>query len=492
MLIEPTALAPSIAAPRPSRRPGPNVATGDRLGNFILERVLSDQGTSRLYVARHRFLESRAALKVLFPENSAEESQLWIQHARSLFHLRHPNLAGLLEYGEQGSLCYIASEYVDGPDLAWVLEHYGRRLELIPWQDVVGLFDQISSALDYLSTQEIAHGNLKPSNILLDRLGRAVLTDFAAPAPRADQSLISARYAAPELFTGAARATSGSDVYALGVVLYELLTGGLPFDGDTPAVIGLKHRTQPPPQPRSINPWLDPALEEVALRALSKLGEARYQSGEELARALHAGVARSRESRLSTQSSEAPMLGPRLRQVLDSYQGSIEPAPPTRPMDEPPQRPARTARFLMAMVATALLGVFCGATVVAFVRLAELWPQTQPAPSPADLVTAPSAAPSADSPMGIGDSQTPTSEEPTAASTEPTALALAPSAVPNVQMVLDGESVTVINISGDRLTLDGVAFKRVALDGAVTASFRAANWNRVAAYPVGQLPPGDC
>lgn len=186
------------------------------------------------------------------------------------------------------------------------------------------------------------------------------------------------------------------------------------------------------------------------------------------------------------------MLGPRLRQVLDSYQGSIEPAPPTRPMDEPPQRPARTARFLMAMVATALLGVFCGATVVAFVRLAELWPQTQPAPSPADLVTAPSAAPSADSPLGIGDSQTPTSEEPTAASTEPTALALAPSAVPNVQMVLDGESVTVINISGDRLTLDGVAFKRVALDGAVTASFRAANWNRVAAYPVGQLPPGDC
>jgi serine/threonine protein kinase len=153
----------------------------------------------------------------------------------------------------------------------------------------------VALALDYAHRRRIIHLDLKPSNILMEKSGRVVLADFNLPVGRkkedAGMIIASAHYMAPEHAQGADKATSLSDLYSLGVIVYELLTGTVPFDDPSPVTVALQHINLAPPLPRKINPNLNPATEAVLLKALSKTPAERYQTGEQLINALEEALA---------------------------------------------------------------------------------------------------------------------------------------------------------------------------------------------------------
>jgi hypothetical protein len=181
-------------------------------------------------------------------------------------------------------------EYIDGLDLARLIAQYHSEGELMPQQDVVRIGRAIANALDYAHARGVIHRDVKPSNVMVASDGRVVLADFGL-AMDAEQGSLgevfgTPHYIAPEQARRSADAVPQSDLYALGVILYELLTGVVPFDDPSAASLALQHLTLPPPLPRDINPDLGPDTERVLLKALSKSPAERYPSGASLIDAL--------------------------------------------------------------------------------------------------------------------------------------------------------------------------------------------------------------
>jgi len=178
-------------------------------------------------------------------------------------------------------------EYIDGYDLASIMSVYGDKDELMPIEDVLHIGESIADALDYAHTQGVIHRDVKPENVMIaNEDGRVVLGDFGLALDLSNKSqgevFGSPHYIAPEQARRSSDAVSQSDLYSLGVILYEMLTGAMPFNDPSPASLALQHISEPPPLPRSINPALSESVEAVLLRALEKLQHDRYQSGREL------------------------------------------------------------------------------------------------------------------------------------------------------------------------------------------------------------------
>jgi serine/threonine-protein kinase len=186
-------------------------------------------------------------------------------------------------------------EYIDGTDLADVIARYGEDGELVPHDDVIQVSRSVTRALAYAHQRDVLHLDIKPSNILMERSGRVILTDFNLPMGRKKEEagviFGSAHYMAPEQSQGIENATPLSDLYSLGVILFEMLTGTVPFDDPSPVTVALQHINLTPPSPRKINPNLNLATETVLLKALSKSPSERYQSGEHLINALEEALA---------------------------------------------------------------------------------------------------------------------------------------------------------------------------------------------------------
>jgi serine/threonine protein kinase len=180
-------------------------------------------------------------------------------------------------------------EYVQA-DLGQLIHLYTQRGELLPYEDVIRIGRAVSEALDYAHERGAVHRDVKPSNVLVAQDGRILLTDFGlvmqVDKKTRGEVFGSPHYIAPEQARRSAGAVPQSDLYSLGVVLYELLVGRLPFDDPSPAALALKHIGEPPPPPRQLNPDLSPAVEAVLLKALRKAPEERFQTGSELIYAL--------------------------------------------------------------------------------------------------------------------------------------------------------------------------------------------------------------
>lgn len=268
---------------------------GSKLANFEIQRLIERGGMADVYLGMDVKLHRLVAIKVFAvqPKSKSGWVDRFVQEARMMANWRHENIVQIFYAGDENGLFYYVMEYIDGYDLASILSVYEEKAELMPIDDVLRIGDSIASALDYAHAQGVIHRDVKPANIMIaKRDGRVVLGDFGLALDLRDKSqgevFGSPHYIAPEQARRSSDAIPQSDLYSLGVILYEMVTGAIPFDDLSPASIALQHITDTPPPPRSINPSISVQVEEVLLKALEKSPEDRYQSGRDMMNALRA------------------------------------------------------------------------------------------------------------------------------------------------------------------------------------------------------------
>jgi serine/threonine-protein kinase len=310
---------------------------GRRLGRYELRAELGRGGMARVYRAVDTLLQRQVAIKVLAAQLSLDPEfvRRFDREATTAANLRHPAIVTVYDVGEQDGLYYIAMEYVSGRSLQGVLE----ERTTLGLGYAVTLLDPVARALDYAHTQGAVHRDIKPHNILIDRDGRVLLTDFGiAQTPDSDGERLTRtgifmgtpEYISPEQ-AEAQRVDGRSDLYSLGVVAYEIITGRVPFSGATPQLI-VAHSQLPPPPPTSVLAHLPGELDEVLAKALSKRPERRFASGQAFVEAMR-GIA----ARYGT-----PVAGREQIAALADGPGAQLPSLP-QPVPAPPPRPVPAA-----------------------------------------------------------------------------------------------------------------------------------------------------
>ncbi|MBE2197540.1 MAG: serine/threonine protein kinase [Anaerolinea sp.] len=265
---------------------------GQKLANFRIERLLKRGGMAQIYYGWDVMLQRPVAIKVIDVRyrSSPTYAERFLAEARAMAAWGHPNIVQIHYADEQDRLYYFVMEYVNGLDLAELVARYAADQELMPYRDVARIGREVARALDYAHEHGVIHRDVKPSNVMVARNGRVLLTDFglALTIKNGSQGEIfgTPQYIAPEQAIRSAAAVPQSDLYSLGIILYEMLTGSLPFDDASPTSLALMHVNEDPPSPRYFNPHINPEVETVLLRALRKAPEERYQSGADFMDAL--------------------------------------------------------------------------------------------------------------------------------------------------------------------------------------------------------------
>jgi eukaryotic-like serine/threonine-protein kinase len=276
-----------------------NPLIGHQLANFRVERLIGRGGMAEVYYGHDLMLHRPVAIKVIDARlrSNSNYAQRFVQEARTIAQWRHENIVQIFFAGEEDSLFYFVMEYIEGLDLSELLAQYRADGTLIPFADALHIGGAVASALDFAHQNGVIHRDIKPSNVMVEESGRVALTDFGL-ALDVNQGSIgrafgSAYYIAPEQARRSSAAVPQSDLYSLAVILYEMLTGVVPFDDPSPASLALQHLTLPPPSPRTLNPNLNQETEAVLLIALSKEAEERYPNGKSLMEALGKALALS-------------------------------------------------------------------------------------------------------------------------------------------------------------------------------------------------------
>src|SRR3954454_11256344 len=256
-------------------------------GRYELVRHIARGGMAEVYLAHDRLLDRPVALKVLFPELSVDRSfvERFRREAQAAANLSHPNIVSVYDWGEEGSTYFIVMEYIDGRPLSQILRADGP---LLP-DRAAAIAADVAAALAFAHRNGVIHRDVKPGNVLITNDGLVKVTDFGiARAANTEENLTqtgavmgTATYFSPEQAQGA-EVDPRSDVYSLGVVLYEMVTGAPPFTGDNPVAIAYKHVREEPPTPRERNNAIPVTFEAIILQAMAKQADDRYGSAEEL------------------------------------------------------------------------------------------------------------------------------------------------------------------------------------------------------------------
>lgn len=277
----------------------PRLLSGQTLGKYRIMEPLGRGGMAQVYRAYHPQLDRYVAVKVLRSDlvEEAEFLARFRREAQSVANLRHENIVQVYDFDADGDIYYMIMELLEGDTLKVRLNAYRARKERMPSGEMLRITLDVLDGLAYAHSEGIIHRDIKPANILLTSRGQAVLTDFGiAQIIGGTNYTVSGAlmgtlaYMAPEQ---GLEGTTGirSDIYSLGIVIYEMLTGRPPFDGDTPLAILMKHVNDPLPLPRSIDPGIPAPFERVVLKALAKAPEDRYTSVGNMINAVEAAVA---------------------------------------------------------------------------------------------------------------------------------------------------------------------------------------------------------
>jgi serine/threonine-protein kinase len=265
--------------------------TGDTLidsvfdGRYKIVRKLGAGGMANVYLAEDQELGRRVAIKILDDRHAADDSfiERFRREAKNAAGLSHPNIVSIYDRGEAEGTYYIAMEYLSGRSLKELIVSRGPT----PVRIAIDYTRQTLAAIGYAHRHGIVHRDIKPHNVVVDSDGRLKVTDFGIARSGASQmtevgSIIgTAQYLSPEQAKGAP-VDQRSDLYSVGIVLYEMLTGKVPFTGDTPLEIAMKHLSEVPVPPSELRPELPENLDLVVLRALAKDSDDRYQTAEEM------------------------------------------------------------------------------------------------------------------------------------------------------------------------------------------------------------------
>jgi serine/threonine-protein kinase len=254
---------------------------------YELDHLIARGGMAEVYRAHDRLLDRPVALKVLFPELSVDRSfvERFRREAQAAANLSNPNIVPVFDWGEDSGTYFIVMEFIDGRPLSSILKTSGP----LPTERAADIGAHVATALGYAHKHGVIHRDVKPGNVLITDDGLVKVTDFGiARAINTEESLTqtgavmgTATYFSPEQAEGIG-VDARSDIYSLGVVLFEMVTGRPPFLGDTPVAVASKHVRDMPPTPREINPSLSPTFEAIILKAMAKDPSHRYATAEDL------------------------------------------------------------------------------------------------------------------------------------------------------------------------------------------------------------------
>ncbi len=308
--------------------------SGQAVGPYQLIRLLGAGGFGEVYEADHRLLQQKRAIKLLLERHfhDPDQRERFLREARTLATLEHHNILPLLEVGEEGDRLYLVMPFYRRGTLHDLLK---QRTTPPSLPEVERFLEQICAAVGYAHTQNIAHLDLKPDNMLLHDDGRLVVSDFGL-AHLVKQGRLEGGsslylgtpyYMAPEQFRGEPELRS--DLYALGVILYQLLTNQLPFTGKVPEAVMMKHLLEAPLALRVVNPQAPATLEPVIQKALAKQSADRYATAEALLADFHIAVSSS--LRQPVQPSVSGMLSTETKSHMVDQTGAIGLFPGTIP-----------------------------------------------------------------------------------------------------------------------------------------------------------------
>ncbi|SFU97124.1 serine/threonine protein kinase [Polaromonas sp. YR568] len=269
-----------------------------KLGRYDLIRVLGKGAMGLVYEGRDPNLDRRVAIKTIKVENLSEEAAAEYEvrfrtEARSAARLQHPHIVSVYDSDRDGDIAFLVMEFIAGDDL----KHHLDKGDLYTLEQTLGIMGDLLSALDYAHRQSIVHRDIKPANLLIETTGRVKLTDFgvariqdSGEATRTQGSMVGTlKYMSPEQVQGRP-IDARADLFAAGIVLYQLLTGKRPFDGDTDFATIQQIVGHTPAAPSAFNPKLPAAIDAVVARALAKSRDQRYASAQEFITALQAAT----------------------------------------------------------------------------------------------------------------------------------------------------------------------------------------------------------
>ena len=339
-------------------------------GRYRILRKLGSGGMANVYLAEDEDLGRRVAIKILSERYANDESfnERFRREAKSAASLSHPNIVSIYDRGEADGIPYIAMEVIEGRSLKELILTRGP----LPLATAIDYTHQILDALRFAHRNGIIHRDIKPHNILIGAENRAKVTDFGIARAGASQMtevgsiMGTAHYLSPEQARGAP-VTAASDLYSVGVVLYEMLTGQVPFSGDSAIEIAMKHLNETPRPPSTLRPELTPELDQVVLRALAKNPEDRYQASEEFSADLdrvEAGIPIAPQTSAAAtailtggfETSATQVIPPTetARQLPPTQPAAPRRPPPTYPpryrYDEPPRKRNRFLPWLLVIL----------------------------------------------------------------------------------------------------------------------------------------------
>lgn len=381
---------------------------GETLNNrYRLAAQLGSGGMAHVYKAEDLALGRIVAVKVLRESLTADPEFLarFQREARAAASLSHPNIVTVHDIGQDRGRYYIVMEYVDGQNLKDLI----RKEAPFPIERALDLAVQICAGVGYAHRAGIVHCDVKPQNVLVTPDGRAKVTDFgiaralsSATIPLSEAVWGTPHYFAPEQAAGKPP-TPASDVYAIGVILYEMLTGRLPFDADSYTALALKHMHEEPPRLSQFNPHIPEQLESIVHKVLAKEPSARYRTAEQFGRIL---ISYRREALLTT--AGRPVIRP------EEAPSVVRPPAPPTPSQRPEAGPVRPAPIRTPPVTDLeegeaeedteidWLGIILGAlALIAILGLFPLWAivyrayttRSTPPPAPPPGVYVPSDVP---------------------------------------------------------------------------------------------------
>jgi serine/threonine-protein kinase len=312
-------------------------------GRYVIERQIGSGGMADVYLATDQSLGRKVAIKILSDRYARDAAfvERFRREAAAAASLRHPNIVTVYDRGEAMGTSYIAMEYLDGPTLK---EEITRRAPL-PEPEAINYATQALAALDAAHRQGVVHRDVKPHNMVLTDEGRLKVTDFGIARAANTQQMTevgsivgTAQYLSPEQARGLAVGPE-SDIYSMGVVLYEMLSGELPFTGESAVDIAMKQVSDTPPPLNRRNRLVSPAMEQVVMRALAKDPALRFASAKAMAEEL-ARVSRGQSASADTQQATRVIAAGEATRVIGRQPEGATSVMRQPPPPPPPERPA--------------------------------------------------------------------------------------------------------------------------------------------------------